>query len=207
MRRTRLGARKTWRVMTAALVCLVAFAGGGASARHHSVAGQLLVASERMSDPRFAETMIYMIEHDDTGALGLVVNRPLGKTTVAKVMERLGLEAEAAQGEIAMHAGGPVEPGRVFILHSAEVMAEDSKALDGDIAVAAGPGILRLIARGAGPKHSLLFFGYAGWGPGQLDGELVRADWFVIPAETDLVFAPDPARSWQEAVKRRGVEL
>lgn len=191
----------------AALVCLALLAAAGTWAQGRSIAGQLLVATDRMGDPRFAETVIYMIEHDREGALGLVVNRPLGQAPIAAVLERLGLEAEAERGEIAVHTGGPVEPGRAFVLHSADVMAEGSRAVDEDFAVSSRPAILRLIGQGAGPKHSIFVFGYAGWGPGQLDGELARADWFVIPAETGLVFAPDPAQSWREAVKRRAVEL
>ena len=190
-----------------AAVGFALFAGPGLGAQDRSIAGQLLVASETMGDPRFAETVIYMIEHDREGALGLVVNRPLGRAPIAAILERMGLEPESEEGEIAVHQGGPVEPGRAFVLHSAEVMAEGSRAVDGDFAVSARPGILRLIGQGAGPKHGIFVFGYAGWGPGQLDGELARDDWFVIPAETALVFAPDPRQSWREAVKRRALEL
>lgn len=190
-----------------AVLGLAVFGGLGLAAQGRSIAGQLLVASETMGDPRFAETVIYMIEHDREGALGLVVNRPLGMAPISELLERMGLETESEEGEIAVHLGGPVERGRAFVLHSAEVMAEDSRAVDADVAVSSRPAILRLIGQGAGPKHSIFVFGYAGWGPGQLDGELARADWFVIPAELKLVFAPDPAQSWREAVKRRAVEL
>lgn len=194
------------RLAALAFLCLLALAAPRGLAETRSTAGQLLVASETMGDPRFAETVIYMIDHDRSGALGLVVNRPLGMAPVAALLERLGLDADAARGEIAVHTGGPVEPGRVFILHSAEVMAEDSRAVAGDIAVATGPEILRMIGRGAGPRQALFVFGYAGWGPGQLDGELARADWFVIPADADLVFTPEPGTSWRRAGERRGVD-
>ena len=202
------------RVRTFALVARLfsaaffgAFLAVQALAEHKSVAGQMLVASETMGDPRFAETVIYMVEHDQTGALGLVVNRPLGDAPVAEILERLELDPESAAGSIAVHTGGPVEPGRIFILHSTEVMAADSKAIADDIALTTGPEILRLLGQGAGPKQSLFFIGYAGWGPGQLDGELARADWFVIPGAMDLVFAKDPAQTWHAALQRRGVDL
>ena len=210
MRGTRLLAfeRRTLGALAgAALACLAALAGAAGWAQGRSTAGQLLVASDRMGDPRFVETVIYMIEHDRDGALGLVVNRPLGDAPISALLERLGFEPGSEEGDIAVHAGGPVEPGRAFVLHSADVMAEGSRAVDEVFAVSSRPGILRLIGQGAGPKHSIFVFGYAGWGPGQLDGELARADWFVIPAETALVFAPDPGQSWREAVKRRAVEL
>ncbi len=197
--------------LRAAFLCLLSLAAlpeaTPAAAQTRSTAGQLLVASESMGDPRFAETVIYMIEHDATGALGLVVNRPLGVAPVAKLLERLGQEPDSAQGEIAVHAGGPVELGRVFILHSTEVMAEGSREVAGGIAVTGRPEVLRLIGRGAGPKHGLLVFGYAGWGPRQLDGELARNDWVVVPGDAALVFAAKPEETWREAIRRRGVDL
>ena len=105
------------------------------------------------------------------------------------------------------HQGGPVEPGRGFILHSADVMDESSEVISPGVAISASVNMLRLIGRGEGPKHSLFAFGYVGWGPGQLDGELARADWFVIPAEPDAVFAKDPALTWRRAVQQRGIDL
>ncbi len=198
-------ARKGCCVATAALLFLAMALGAGAQER--SVAGQLLVASESMSDPRFRETVIYMIEHNEDGALGLVVNRPLGAAPVAALMEHLGLDTRQARGEIPMHLGGPVEPGRGFVLHSADVMDESSEEISPGVAISTTANILRLIGRGEGPKHSLFAFGYAGWGPGQLDGELARADWVVIAGETDVVFAEDPALTWQRAMQRRGVDL
>jgi len=195
------------RFALAAAVCLAALASAGAPAQQRHVAGQLLVASNTLGDPRFAETVIYMIEHDKTGALGLTINRRLGKVSVATLLKHLGLASDSAEGEIAVHTGGPVEPGRVFILHSADVMTPGSKAVASGIAVTTTPDILRLIGAGKGPKDSLFVFGYAGWGPGQLDGELARADWFVVPGDPDLVFAAEPEQSWCKALKRRGVDL
>ena len=206
-RRPRRVGIRAWTAWALSAALLAAVLAAQALAEQKSIAGQMLVASETMGDPRFAETVIYMIEHDQTGALGLVVNRPLGDVPLANLLERMGHDPETAAGSIAVHTGGPVEPGRVFILHSTEVMAEDSTAISGDIALTAGPEMLRLLGRGAGPKHSLFFVGYAGWGPGQLDGELARADWFVIPGAFDLVFAAKPAQSWRAALQRRGVDL
>jgi putative transcriptional regulator len=202
-------ARGKLRFAAAALVYLALTLGLGlsAGAQSPSTAGQLLVAGESMRDPRFRETVIYMVEHDASGALGLVVNRPLGAAPVAALMERLGLDAEQARGEIAMYLGGPVEPGRGFVLHSADVMDEDSQEISPGVAIGASEKMLRQIGRGEGPKHSLFAFGYAGWGPGQLDGELARDDWFTIPAAPEAVFAEDPAQTWRRAMQKRGIDL
>ena len=197
--------RKLHRLIAVALLCLATAL--GASAQERSIAGQFLVASESMRDPRFRETVIYMVEHSQNGALGLVVNRPLGPVPLSALLDHPGRDAEQAQGEIPMYQGGPVEPSRGFFLHSAEVMDESSEEISPGVAISGSTKMLRLIERGEGPKHSLFALGYAGWGPGQLEGELARADWFVTPAEPKAVFAKDPAQTWRRAVQQRGIEL
>lgn len=172
-----------------------------------NLTGKLLVASETMGDPRFQETVIYMVEHDDGGAMGLVVNRPLGRLPLADLMRKLDLPPGEAEGEIAVYTGGPVEPERAFVLHSDEVVMAGSQRIADGIAITAEPEMLRRIGRDEGPRRSLLAFGYAGWAPGQLEWELTRDAWFVIPAEEGLVFADHPEASWAEARARRGIEL
>ncbi len=173
--------------------------------------GRLLVASEKMSDPRFRNSVIYMIKHSDGGAMGLIVNNPLGAIPLYRLFERFDmepLEAEGeAAGEIEVYYGGPVEPERGFLLHSADVVLENSVLVDDRFALTAQPDMLRRIARGEGPERSIFTFGYSGWGPGQLESELAQDDWFVIPADPSLVFATDPAKSWERAAARRRLDL
>ncbi|MFQ6017821.1 MAG: YqgE/AlgH family protein [Kiloniellaceae bacterium] len=172
-----------------------------------SFAGRLLVASGNMGDPRFQETVIYMVEHSAEGAMGLVVNVPMGEVPFSDIFESMGIDLEAADGSLSVHYGGPVEPGRGFMLHSADVVLEGSKLVDETVALTTQTEILRAIAQGEGPEHSLFALGYAGWGPGQLESELARDAWFVIPAEPSLVFAEDPSESWKRAVALRGIDL
>ncbi len=171
------------------------------------LAGRLLVASEKMGDPRFQKTVIYMIEHSPDGAMGLIVNVPMGTVPAAKLFNRLGLDGDGVEGEIAVYFGGPVDPKRGFLLHSTDVLLRGSVPVDGRVALTAHPEMLRAIARGDGPAQSVFTLGYAGWGPSQLESELARDDWFVIPADLSLVFAPDPAKSWERAAARRGFDL
>ncbi|MFQ5776047.1 MAG: YqgE/AlgH family protein [Kiloniellaceae bacterium] len=198
------------------LACLIGLALAGASngdlraadaPARGSLAGQLLVASDNMRDPRFNETVIYMVEHDMRGAMGLVVNVPLGEVPFADLLERLGLEPEGADGSMPVYYGGPVERGRGFFLHSTDVMLEGSIRVADGVAMTAQPDILGALARGEGPSRSLFALGYAGWGPGQLESELAHDAWFVIPAETSLIFAEDPAKTWQRAVALRSIDL
>ena len=172
-----------------------------------SLAGRLLVANENMGDPRFRNTVIYMVEHSAGGAMGLIVNRPFGSMALARLFEHLGIEAPKEAREIEVYYGGPVAPQRGFLLHSAEVIVEGSIVVGEGVAMTAEAEMLHKIARGEGPEHSLFALGYSGWGPSQLESELARDDWFIIPFHPTLVFARDPARSWERAAARRSLDL
>ncbi len=199
-----------WRAWLGALVLAVALvipAAGAEVRRADSLAGKILVSSEAMGDPRFDRTIIYMIEHDASGAMGLVVNVRIADVPLAELLPRLGLEDKDTPGQIGVFYGGPVAPGRTFVLHSTEVLPEGSIRVDSAVALTTHLEVLRTIARGEGPRHSLLVLGYAGWAPGQLEGELARGAWFVIPGDTALIFADDPAQSWARAIARRSLDL
>lgn len=180
-----------------------------------SLAGRLVVASENMGDPRFRNTVILMVEHNAGGAMGLIVNVPLGAIPVAPLFERLGLAppavapgaAPGAAGEIAVYYGGPVEAERGFLLHSADVVVDGSILVGAGVAMTAEAEMMDKIGRGEGPERSLFAFGYSGWGPQQLESEFARDAWFTIPFDPALVFAADPARSWARAAARRGLDL
>jgi putative transcriptional regulator len=172
-----------------------------------SLAGRLLVAAESMGDPRFQNTVIYMVEHNADGALGLIVNRPFGTMPLARLFEHFELEAHGVAREIEVYYGGPVAPQRGFLLHSAEVVMEGSIVVGEGVAMTSEAEMLYKIARGEGPERSLFALGYSGWGPSQLESELARGDWFTIPFDPDLVFTPDPARSWKRAAARRSLDL
>ncbi len=171
------------------------------------LSGQFLVAEPGMPDPRFAETVILMITHDADGAFGLIVNRQIGAIAIADLMAELGLSTDRARGTIGLHYGGPVQPERGFILHSADHVPDGSNPVGDDFAVTAVSDILASIADGSGPEDSLFALGYAGWGPGQLESEMLRQDWFTAPADPDLVFTDEPSKTWQRVMDRRGVDL
>lgn len=169
--------------------------------------GQLLVAAPDMSDPRFYHAVILMVHHDRGGAFGLIVNRPVKEQTLASLLADLGQTGEGVDGSIEIYAGGPVEPYFGFVLHSADYSRPESFAIDGKIAVTSGPAVLRDIADKRGPQKFILAFGYAGWGPGQLEGELKQQAWFTAPDDPKLLFDDDRARLWQDAVSRRSRAL
>jgi putative transcriptional regulator len=172
-----------------------------------SLAGQLLVASPSMGDPRFARTVIVMVRHDKNGAFGIVVNRPIGERPLAGLLEMLGAKDTAAAGTVRIFVGGPVQPEMGFVFHSSDYHRPGTIDINARVALTASREILRDIGHNNGPKQSLIAFGYAGWGPGQLEGELARRDWSLAPGESKLIFDEDREKVWDAAFAQRMQDL
>ena len=172
-----------------------------------SLAGQLLVATPEMSDPRFRHTVILMVRHNKDGALGIAINRPVRELSVAKLLDALGLDSNGSEGTVRLFAGGPVQPDAGFIVHSAEYHRPGTVDIDGHVAMTTNPEVLRDIGRHRGPRQCLVAFGYAGWGPGQLEAELALGGWFTVPEDSNLVFDADRDKLWDEAMKHRTISL
>ncbi len=168
--------------------------------------GQLLVATPELNDPNFVETVIFMIEHDENGAMGLVINRPLAKGPIGDLLKGLGAESEDAGGEIILHYGGPVGPQKAFVLHSNDYADKGTTVVGSGLAVTTDVEVVRAIARGKGPRQSIFVLGYAGWAPGQLEAEIQAGGWFSIPAEAKIIFDGDPKTKWERAVARQKVK-
>jgi putative transcriptional regulator len=173
-----------------------------------SLVGQFLVAAPQMSDPRFSRTVIYMVSHSGEGAMGLVVNRDIGRGPLRALLSGFGIRRSRGNRSITLHYGGPVEQNRGFVLHSDDYAGPNTHRIGGDLALSTGRDVLEAVADGKGPRRSLFLIGYAGWGPGQLEGELAREDWLVAPADDRLIFAEDPAAEiWQRAYSHAGMPL
>lgn len=168
-----------------------------------SLAGQLLIATPAMGDPRFARTVILMVTHDRNGAFGIVINRPAGQQPLAKLFEAMGEEAAGIDGSVPVFVGGPVETAQGFILHSAEYRRPGTYAVNDRFAMTKSLDALRDIAANKGPKKSIVAFGYSGWSPGQLESELRQHAWFVAPADPQIVFDEDRDKVWDRAMARR----
>lgn len=171
------------------------------------LAGHLLVAMPGMPDPRFAKAVIYMCAHNDEGAMGLLINRAMADFTFPDLLKQLGIEPNADTSTIRVQFGGPVEQGRGFVLHSADYIHESTLVVDEDVALTATVDILKAIAHGKGPSHRLLALGYAGWGPGQLDAEILQNGWLSVKADPGIVFNADLDAKWQQALGKLGVDL
>lgn len=165
-------------------------------------AGELLVAAPGMPDPRFRGTVIFLIKHDATGALGLIINRPGRTHSFAALMHRLGLSGRVPKGGARMLYGGPVQPNLGFVLHTPTPGVEPVYDL-GAYVVSTFPDVLRAMSRGKGPAKKRFLFGYAGWAAGQLEGELAHGGWYTAPADPDILFDDDYPTKWHRAIERR----
>jgi putative transcriptional regulator len=174
----------------------------------NTLAGQLLVAMPQMPDQRFARSVIYLCAHSDgEGAMGLVINKPLGSLTLGSLFAELDFEPSAAAKAHAVHFGGPVETGRGFVLHTTDYREEATMHVAGNIAVTGTLDILRAIGKGRGPQQCLFALGYAGWGPGQLDAEIQANGWLCVAADDRIVFDPDHVGKWVRALAKLGINL
>ena len=172
-----------------------------------SMAGQLLVASPEIGDARFDRTVVLLLRHNRSGALGIVINRPIDERPLASLMEAIGDEAAGVEGRVLIFAGGPVEPEVGFILHSVDYRRAETLDIDEHVAMTSTHEILSDIAHKKGPAKALIAFGYSGWGPGQLESELAQHGWFTTPADPKLIFDDDREKVWQEALARRTRQL
>lgn len=169
--------------------------------------GKLLISMPGMEDPRFDASVILVCAHSPDGAMGLIVNKPVTDLSFATLLEQLGIPHTPQGRGISVHFGGPVERGRGFVLHSPEYAAkEGTMNIAGSYGMTATQDVLRALGRGEGPQTALLALGYAGWGPGQLESEILRNDWLTTDAPADLVFASDAAGKWGAALRHLGVE-
>ena len=168
--------------------------------------GQLLIAMPNTRDPRFTRTVIYVCAHNADAAMGLVVNRLVGSVTFPDLLKQLGIDTDATTEEIRVHFGGPVESGRGFVLHSGEYHHDSTLQVAEQMALTATIDILQDMAKGCGPRRSLLALGYAGWGAGQLDAEIQANGWLIVAADDQLVFDENLDSKWERAIAKLGVD-
>ncbi len=148
---------------------------------------QLLIAMPNQAGSYFAETVTYMCEHNDDGALGIVVNQPL-EVTVCELLESLELPTGGADPERLVLRGGPVQTERGFILHSDDLAYPASSAIGNGLMLSTAQEVLEAIGSGHAPERYLVALGYAGWAGGQLEGELAANAWLTCPSSHELLF-------------------
>lgn len=168
---------------------------------------QFLIAMPTLEDPNFARTVTYVCAHNEGGAMGIVINRPLN-IELGEVLAQMQLEADdpAINGQ-PVFQGGPVHRDRGFIIHRPARDWGSTIRVTDEIAVSTSREILAAISRGDGPEDMLVALGYAGWGAGQLEHEISQNAWLSGPADLNIIFHAPPERRWEQAAAQLGVDL
>lgn len=168
---------------------------------------QFLIAMPGLEDPNFFHSVTYICEHNEEGALGLVINRPL-QMQLGEILQHINMEhAEPEAQQIPVHLGGPVQQDRGFVLHEPLGDWEATLKVTDRIGVTSSIDILQAIARNQGPERSLIALGYAGWGSGQLEREMSENAWLSGPADPEILFNTPDAERWKAAAASLGIDL
>lgn len=174
-----------------------------------SLKGHLLLAMPQMSDQRFHHAVIFVCVHDDKGAMGITLNNPMPSPDFKNLLTQLNIMTEKpldpSIGNMPVHAGGPVETVRGFLLHSTDFSQHDTIEIDEHFSISGTLDTLKALVNGERPEHMLFALGYAGWGKGQIEKELQENAWLTVPASYDLVFQTPAEEMWERAFGTIGV--
>ncbi|MBS9719789.1 YqgE/AlgH family protein [Tianweitania sp. BSSL-BM11] len=182
-------------------------------AGHGYLDDHFLLAMPAMKDDRFARTVIYICAHNEEGAMGLIINQPQQMrfpellVQIGVIEEQDAIRLPDAARDLIVRHGGPVDRSRGFVLHSDDVTMESSTPVADDIYLTATVDILRAISAGKGPKHTLMALGYAGWGAGQLETEIIENGWLTCPADTALLFDTEIEQKYDRILNSIGIDL
>jgi putative transcriptional regulator len=167
---------------------------------------QFLIAMPAMADPNFEGSVIYVCEHSDKGALGLVINRPT-ELTLESLFDKIDLKLEIAPWKDApVFFGGPVQTERGFVLHQPTGSFSSSLSVGDDIALTTSKDVLEAVARGDGPGKMLVTLGYSGWGAGQLENEIAHNAWLTVAAQAGVIFDTPAEQRFNAALSLLGIQ-
>ena len=171
-----------------------------------SLENQLLIAMPNMKDSYFHKTVTYICEHNDEGAMGLVINIPVNITLTELLSQIEGSDHDVSTLNQRVLAGGPVAPDRGFVLHHKQKRWDSSLELSSDIMITTSKDILQSLGSEEAPEQFLITLGYAGWAPGQLEKEIQENSWLTTPADKEILFETPIEQRWQKATEKLGID-
>lgn len=177
------------------------------SPKERYLQGNLLIATPNVSGSCFSRSVIYMCSHTDDGAMGMIINNQIPHIDSREILEQLDIKLDDGIPDIPIHFGGPVDPARGFVIHSAEYKTTDTVNIDDSISITSNADVLRDLAKGRGPHHSILVLGYSGWEAGQVEQEIEDNSWLVVPATNALIFGDENEMKWDLAANSLGVDM
>lgn len=169
---------------------------------------QFLIAMPTLDDPIFAHTVSYLCQHNEEGALAIIINRPTGMT-LANIFDQMGIESASQQiQQMPVYAGGPVQKERGFIIHDKGSKNWDASiSISDTTAMTSSRDILEAIAQNEGPEHFLIALGFAGWGSGQLEKEILGNSWLNTPYQHDILYSTPAKHRWMAAATQLGIDI
>jgi len=171
-----------------------------------NLTGQILVSMPSLEDERFFKTVIYMCAHSSEGSMGIIINKKIDYDLYPDLLEQLGIDKPLDNKKLFIRYGGPIESGRGFVLHSDDMMRKETLNIDKGVALTSTAEFFDDLSKGEGPKNSILALGYSGWGPGQLELEIMQNSWMSLTVDTSFLFDDEVSRKWKQAYKILGVD-
>lgn len=161
-----------------------------------------------LTDPYFRRSLVFICEHDESGAMGLIVNKSFDDRVVKEVFPTLIINDEAISEVISpMYFGGPVSLEQGFILHSSDYLHSDTLQVTDAFSLTSNSAVIDAIQAGQGPRHYKMMLGYAGWGEGQLEREIENGDWLFQEVSLDFIFSGNDSEKWISATQSFGIEM
>ncbi|MFP5357597.1 MAG: YqgE/AlgH family protein [Gammaproteobacteria bacterium] len=173
---------------------------------HSALKNQFLIAMPGLEDENFSHTVSLLCEHNDHGAIGLIINRPM-QLTLSEMMSQMDLPHGALDESVIVYWGGPVQPERGFVIHRQPGGWESCLEIADDLYITTSRDVLRAIGQGTGPKEYVVTLGYAGWDEGQLESEILRNSWLNTPVDEAILFQVPARDRWQAATRLLGVDV
>ncbi len=171
-----------------------------------NLTGQLLISMPSQEDERFEKSVIYMCAHSKDGAMGIIINKKIDYDLYPDLLQQLGIDNPLIGKKLYIRYGGPVESGRGFVLHSDEFIRKETLTIDKGIALTSTSEFFDDLSKGNGPKNSILALGYAGWGPGQIESELISNSWMTLRTDSNFIFDESVSNKWNDAYDMLGVD-
>ena len=159
-----------------------------------------------LEDERFYKTVIYMCAHSSEGSMGIIINKKIDYDLYPDLLEQLGIDKPLDKKKLFIRYGGPIESGRGFVLHSDDMIRKETLNIDKGVALTSTAEFFDDLSTGKGPKNSILALGYAGWGPNQLEDEIIKNSWMTLSVDTNFLFDEEVSKKWTEAYKIMGVD-
>ena len=170
-----------------------------------SFSNHFIISMPHMNDPIFSKSLIYICEHDNDGAMGLIINKPMISENAADIIQQTGLTQIEPLPDI--YFGGPVNLEMGLILHDANYNIEGTLTISKSVALTSNKQIVLDLKNGDGPDEFRFSFGYAGWGKGQIEREIENGDWLLMPADDDFIFSIPNTDKWKKAASKFGIDI